>query len=134
MTKNIEEKASNYMRGRAMALSFKPLSLADIKEAYLCGAEDYAHSENSEPPTNPRHKAIGTCNSDKNLQENASLWHKASAELPEEDGTYLLRFWAGCSFQIFIGSYRNGKFGALTMEDGDYVTHWMEIPELPKED
>ena len=31
-----------------------------------------------------------------------SPWHKASEELPKEEGTYLLRFWAGCSFQIFI--------------------------------
>ena len=36
----IEEKADNYMRGRAMALSFKPLSLEDIKEAFIYGAEE----------------------------------------------------------------------------------------------
>ena len=36
----IEEMADNYMRGRAMALSFKPLTLQDIKQAFLCGAED----------------------------------------------------------------------------------------------
>lgn len=36
----IEEKADNYMRGRAMALSFKPLSLEDIKEAFICGAQE----------------------------------------------------------------------------------------------
>lgn len=41
----IEEMADNYMRGRAIALSFKPLTLEDIKEAYLCGADDYAHLE-----------------------------------------------------------------------------------------
>ena len=39
----IEEKADNYMRGRAMALSFKPLSLEDIKEAYIYGAEEMEH-------------------------------------------------------------------------------------------
>lgn len=39
----IEEMADNYMRGRAMALSFKPLTLEDIKEAFLCGAEDMVH-------------------------------------------------------------------------------------------
>lgn len=39
----IEEMADDYMVGRAMALSFKPLTLQDIKEAYLCGAEDMAH-------------------------------------------------------------------------------------------
>ena len=39
----IEEMADNYMRGRAMALSFKPLTLQDIKNAYLCGAEDMDH-------------------------------------------------------------------------------------------
>lgn len=38
----IEEMADNYMRGRAMAISFKPLTLADIKAAFLCGAEDMA--------------------------------------------------------------------------------------------
>ena len=59
MTREIEEKASNYVRGRAIALSFKPLSLQDVKEAYLCGAEDYAHISE---PVNP--------------------WHKASEELP----------------------------------------------------
>lgn len=36
----IAEDASNYMRGRAMALSFKPLNLGDVKDAYMCGAED----------------------------------------------------------------------------------------------
>lgn len=35
--------ADNYMRGRAMALSFKPLTLQDIKDAYLCGADDMNH-------------------------------------------------------------------------------------------
>lgn len=39
----IEEKADNYMRGRAMALSFKPLSLEDIKEAFIYGAEEMVH-------------------------------------------------------------------------------------------
>lgn len=28
------------MRGRAMALSFKPLALGDVKDAYMCGAEE----------------------------------------------------------------------------------------------
>lgn len=41
--KEIEEKADNYMRGRAMALSFKPLSLEDIKEAFIYGAEEMEH-------------------------------------------------------------------------------------------
>ena len=36
---SIAESATNYTRGRAMALSFKPLALGDVKEAYLCGAE-----------------------------------------------------------------------------------------------
>lgn len=38
--KQIKESATNYMRGRAMALSFKPLSLEDVKQAYLQGVED----------------------------------------------------------------------------------------------
>ena len=38
-----EEKAANYTAGRAMALSFMPLTLQDIKEAYLKGAEDMAN-------------------------------------------------------------------------------------------
>ena len=37
---SIAESASNYMRGRAMALSFKPLALSDVKDAFLCGAEE----------------------------------------------------------------------------------------------
>ena len=37
---SIAESAINHMRGRAMALSFKPLALGDVKEAYLCGAEE----------------------------------------------------------------------------------------------
>ena len=28
------------MRGRAMALSFKPLALGDVKDAFMCGAEE----------------------------------------------------------------------------------------------
>lgn len=39
----VEEKADNYMRGRAMALSFKPLSLEDIKEAFIYSAEEMEH-------------------------------------------------------------------------------------------
>lgn len=35
--------ADDYMIGRAMALSFKPLTLQDIKEAFLCGASDMEH-------------------------------------------------------------------------------------------
>ena len=35
-----EEKANNYTAGRAMALSFKPLTIEDIKEAYIQGAEE----------------------------------------------------------------------------------------------
>ena len=37
---SIAESASNYMRGRAMTLSFKPLALGDVKDAFLCGAEE----------------------------------------------------------------------------------------------
>ena len=37
---SIAESASNYMRGRAMALSCKPLALGDVKDAFLCGAEE----------------------------------------------------------------------------------------------
>jgi hypothetical protein len=37
---SIAESADNYMRGRAMALSFKPLALGDLKDAFLCGAEE----------------------------------------------------------------------------------------------
>ena len=36
----IAEKASNYMRGRAMALSFKPLTLEDVRDAFKNGAEE----------------------------------------------------------------------------------------------
>lgn len=36
----IARGASNYMAGRATALSFKPLRLNDVKDAYLRGAED----------------------------------------------------------------------------------------------
>lgn len=44
----IKKKAENYMRGRAMALSFKPLSLEDIKEAFIYGAEEMEHLINEE--------------------------------------------------------------------------------------
>ena len=37
---SIAESASNYMRGRAMALFFKPLALGDVKDAFMCGAEE----------------------------------------------------------------------------------------------
>ena len=37
---SIAESASKYMRGRAMALSFKPLELSDVKDAFMCGAEE----------------------------------------------------------------------------------------------
>ena len=37
---SIAKSASNYMRGRAMGLSFKPLTLSDVKDAYMCGAEE----------------------------------------------------------------------------------------------
>lgn len=44
----ILEKADNYMRGRAMALSFKPLSLEDIKEAFINGADELEHLKQEE--------------------------------------------------------------------------------------
>lgn len=39
----IKDKADNYMRGRAMALSFKPLTIEDVREAFLNGAEEMVH-------------------------------------------------------------------------------------------
>lgn len=36
----LREKSENYASGRAMALSFKPLSIDDIKEAYMQGVEE----------------------------------------------------------------------------------------------
>ena len=39
----IAESRSNYVRGRAMALSFKPLSLEDIKDAFDSGASEMEH-------------------------------------------------------------------------------------------
>lgn len=44
----IKDKADNYMRGRAMALSFKPLSLEDIKEAFINGADELEHLKQEE--------------------------------------------------------------------------------------
>lgn len=44
----IAEKADNYMRGRAMALSFKPLTLEDVKEAYIIGAEEQKHIDDAQ--------------------------------------------------------------------------------------
>lgn len=43
LRKKIEDMADDYMRGRAMALAFKPLTLEDVKEAFLCGAYDMVH-------------------------------------------------------------------------------------------
>ena len=37
---HIKESSGNYMRGRAMALSFKPLTLQDVRDAYECGADE----------------------------------------------------------------------------------------------
>ena len=37
---SIAESAINYKRGRAAALSFKPLELGDVKDAFMCGAEE----------------------------------------------------------------------------------------------
>lgn len=60
--------------------------------------------------------------------EGKNPWHKASEELPEEKGMYL----------VWIVEYNH----PVTMLWGDYgwdnplqdaVTHWMEIPEI-KED
>ena len=44
----ISESASNYMRGRAMALSFKPLTLEDVKDAFTSGAEEMERHLNKE--------------------------------------------------------------------------------------
>ena len=41
--KEITEKADNYALGRAMALSFKPLTIEDVRESYLNGAEEMLH-------------------------------------------------------------------------------------------
>lgn len=37
---HIKKSSSNYMHGRAAALSFKPLTLQDVKEAFEAGAEE----------------------------------------------------------------------------------------------
>ena len=59
----INESASNYMRGRAMALSFKPLTLEDVRDAYKSGAADMEQ-----------------------LIDNSMWWKSASGdELPEID-------------------------------------------------
>lgn len=38
--KRIEEMAANYVAGRSIILGIKPLTLEDVKEAFLCGAYD----------------------------------------------------------------------------------------------
>lgn len=119
MAREIEEKASNYMRGRAMALSFKPLSLQDIKEAYLCGAEDYAH-----------------------ISESINPWHKASEELPEETCACFVcwetikheRKWT--QIVMFRRDANNPEVGYFEndVDEVVYPDYWMYIPELPKKD
>lgn len=112
-----------------MALSFKPLSLQDVKEAYLCGAEDYAQTSK---PVNP--------------------WHKASEELPKEkhykENTLQgIREWTESDIVLVIDNHylktvdslKNGEWMKLRTHPKDCdgfpieYLYWMEIPKI-KED
>ena len=78
-------------------------------------------------------------------------WHKTSEELPEEDGHRVIvrvgRRIEGVDHVFYsydIGMVRDGRWRldsqgysplpySPTIDSG-LITHWMEIPELPKED
>lgn len=94
-----------------MALSFKPPSLEDVKEAYLCGAEDYAH-----------------------ISESINPWHKVSAELPKENYPVVIAFRFKGEWCYDKGYYADGEWSSDCLCSCDVVEYWMEIPELPKED
>ena len=36
----VSATCDNFVAGRTMALTFKPLTIEDIREAYMCGVED----------------------------------------------------------------------------------------------
>lgn len=43
LIKEIEEKADNYILGLSLMLTIRPLSLEDVKIAFMNGAEEMAH-------------------------------------------------------------------------------------------
>ena len=54
-------------------------------------------------------------------------WHKASEELPKEKGEYLANIKGRPTYCMVW-------FDGWEFDNEPNVTHWMEIPELPKED
>lgn len=121
--KQIEEKADNYMRGRAMALSFKPLTLGDVKEAYIIGAEEQKHIDNAQFKEDPIKPS----------------WHKvAEGEMPSS-GTFMISNPAKFVPDFCYYEKHTNKwvvdFNAMSFEElCKWYTHWMLIPTLPKED
>lgn len=100
-----------------MALSFKPLSLQDVKEAYLCGAEDYAH-----------------------IAESVNPWHKVSEEkdMPKEE-TFMVTYPAKycpdyCYYEKHLDRWVVNNLAHPFEKFKKLYTHWMEIPELPISD
>lgn len=66
------------------------------------------------------------------LYEGSNPWHKASEELPEEDGIYIVMLGRN-SFVCALEFDAISKQWSIAGYQSD-VKYWMEIPELPKED
>lgn len=65
-------------------------------------------------------------------------WHKVSEELPQESGCYLVKYTIGSCSVLYDAICRYNEcrwINAHRLGNGRIsITHWMEIPELPKED
>ena len=124
----IAENASNYMRGRAMALSFKPLTLNDVKDAYKCGAEDmqrlidasmwWKTADGEELPDIDREViALTTQGKVVFAHRPADSWTGKDIDTGEEKTYYPVR-------------YGKGKWNA------PHILYWLDIqiPQIEKED
>lgn len=70
--------------------------------------------------------------------EEKNPWHKASEELPKESGSYFVKYTIdSCSvpYDGICRYYECRWINAHRLGNGRiHITHWMPIPELPKED
>jgi hypothetical protein len=59
-------------------------------------------------------------------------WISVEERLPEHDGRYAIVYKQGMVRRPFIGDYLCVENRWMSMLDAE-VTHWMPLPELPKE-
>lgn len=113
-----------------------------IDEAPTLTADDYFDAvDRIKPCPNCRYTLLGA------LTENEPRWIPVTERLPEKNGNYIVTACdEGCSYGegiwystvVVVAEYYNGAWtwyeGSAEYDLEGIVTHWMPLPEAPKED